>query len=74
MVYHGYSQPISAPNAPGWDGFRVFRDLWTFDVDAQRWSLLDTGNSGPSARHDHVAVFDPTKRRAPKIKSNRVSR
>lgn len=47
----------------GWDGFRVFRDLWTFDVDAQRWSLLDTGNSGPSARHDHVAVFDPTKRR-----------
>ncbi|CAL1133193.1 unnamed protein product [Cladocopium goreaui] len=61
LLIHGGDAALNGPGC--WDGFRVFRDLWTFDVDAQRWSLLDTGNSGPSARHDHVAVFDPTKRR-----------
>ena len=35
------------------------KDLWTYDVESNSWSLKPQQNPAPSARGDHVAVWDP---------------
>ena len=34
-------------------------DLWTFDVQGNSWDLIPDNGWRPSAREDHVAVWDP---------------
>ena len=44
----------------GYDGNDFQKDLWTFSRNTMSWRLLDSFVTGPTARSDHVAVWDDT--------------
>ncbi|KAL0820599.1 hypothetical protein ABMA28_006442 [Loxostege sticticalis] len=50
----------------GWNGTEDLDDLWSFDTNTERWSLLCAHSrlaGGPAPRSCHKMVFDPVHRR-----------
>lgn len=43
----------------GRDGATVFDDLWSFDLQSERWHRERTGSSAPAARFGHDAAWLP---------------
>ncbi|XP_041985047.1 muskelin [Aricia agestis] len=46
----------------GWNGVRDLDDLWSFDTETERWTLLCRNSrleGGPQPRSCHKMVFDP---------------
>lgn len=64
--YSSFGLPGTLYLFGGWNGTEDLDDLWSFDTNTERWSLLCAHSrlaGGPAPRSCHKMVFDPVHRR-----------